>query len=223
MIVKQKSKDQLVRTIYSILLLLLLPIVSAYAQKKHAFFLSTGYTNNTSIKLKGQTIGNSQGYLFTLGGVKKLISYKDHSFELGFALKTIFTSGQIDDLQFNASTLRVTVPVRFVFSVAEKWQLATGFIIQNNEDLNTLDWKLRNKYDWRYDVFGEIKFFFKKDWFLTTSGNFNLKKMPDPFFINDPKAAFSIGIGKNILIVNKRKKARKEKRRLKRKNKKNKL
>ena len=188
--------------------------------------MNTGYTYNQSIELDEQAVENSQGFLFTLGGVKKLISYKGTSFELGFAVKTIFTSGKVDDTKFSASALRVSIPVRFVFPVAKKWQLATGFIIQNNEDLNTLDWKLRNKYDWRADIFGEIKFFFREDWFLTTSGNFNLHKIPDPFFINDPKVAFSIGIGKNVLILNKKKIARKEKRkqnRINRKKQKNKL
>ena len=211
------------KAICPILLLILFSCISASAQKKHSFFLNTGYTYNRSIELNEQTIENSQGYLFTLGGTKKLFSYNEYSFELGLAVKTIFSSGQVADLSFDAATLRVTVPVRFVFPVAEKWQLATGLIIQNNEDLNTLDWKLRNKYDWRYDVFGEVKFFFREDWFLTTSVNFNPQNIPDPFLLNDPKVAFSIGIGKSILMVNKRKNARKEKRKLKRKNKKNKL
>lgn len=211
------------QAIYTILLLLLFPVISTYGQKKHSFFLNTGYTYNRSIELNEQAVKNSQGYLFTLGGVKKLIFYKENSFELGFALKTIFASGQIGDTKFNASTLRVMIPLRFVFPVTEKWQLATGFIIQNNEDLNTLDWRLRNKYDYRYDVFGEVIFFFNKDWFLTTSGKFNLSKVPDPFFINDPKVGFSIGIGKRILIIRKKKNARKEKRKQNRKNKKNKL
>ncbi len=211
------------QVIYSILLLLLFPFISAYAQPKHSFFLNTGYTYNRSVELNEQIVENSQGFLITIGGVKKLISYKKSSFELGFALKTIFTSGQIADRKFNASTLRVTVPIRFVFPVAKKWHLATGFIIQNNEDLNRIDWRLRNKYDWRYDIFGETKFFLSEDWFLITSVNFNLRKTPDPFFINDPKLAFSIGIGKTVLIVNKKKSARKEKRKQNRKNKKNKL
>ncbi len=211
------------KTIYLISLLILLPVFSASAQKKHSFFLNTGYTFNKSIKLNEEVVKNSQGLLFNFGGVKKLFFYKGNSFELGFALKTIFTSGQVDDLRFNATTLRITIPVRFVFPVNKNWQLATGILFQNNEDLRSLDWKLRNKYDWRYDVFGEIKFYFKEDWFLTASANVNLQKIPDPFFINDPKAAFSIGIGKSVLIINKKKKARKEKRKQKRHKKKNKL
>ena len=211
------------RAIKTILLLLLLPLVAAYGQKKHTFFLNAGYTYNRSIELNEQAVENSQGYFFTAGGAKKLLSYKGYSFELGFTIKTIFASGQVDDLKFNATTLRLMLPVRFVFPVSKRWQLATGILFQNNEDLRTLDWKLRNKYDWRYDVFGEIKFLLGNDWFLTASGNINLQKIPDPFFINDPKIAFSIGIGKSILIINKKKIARKEKRKQKRNNKKNKL
>jgi len=206
-----------VQTIYAILPLLLFPFITVYAQPKHSFFLNAGYTYNSPIELNEQAVENSQGYLFTLGGVKKLISYKENSFELGFALKTIFTSGQIGDINFNATTLRVAIPVRFVFPITKKYSLATGFIIQNNEDLNNLDWRLRNKYDWRFNVFGEIKFFVSEDWFLTTSGTFNIQKMPDPFFINDPKIAFSIGIGKRVLIPRKKKDARKAKRKQKRK------
>lgn len=205
------------QTIYAILPLLLFPFITVYAQPKHSFFLNAGYTYNSPIELNEQAVENSQGYLFTLGGVKKLISYKENSFELGFALKTIFTSGQIGDINFNATTLRVAIPVRFVFPITKKYSLATGFIIQNNEDLNNLDWRLRNKYDWRFNVFGEIKFFVSEDWFLTTSGTFNIQKMPDPFFINDPKIAFSIGIGKRVLIPRKKKDARKAKRKQKRK------
>jgi len=64
------------------------------------------------------------------------------------------------------------------------------FIIQNNADFNSLDLRLRNKYDWRYNLFGETKYWIKEDWYVTASGNFNLRNIPDPFFINDPKVTF---------------------------------
>ena len=99
------------QTIYAILLLLLFSSITVYAQPKHSFFLNAGYTYNSPIELNEQAVENSQGYLFSLGGVKKLVSYKEYSFELGFALKTIFTSGQIGDMKFNATTLRVAIPV----------------------------------------------------------------------------------------------------------------
>ncbi len=218
-----KSNNLLLPIIYIIFLLLLFPFMVAFGQPKHSFFLNTGFTFNPSVELDEQTVKNSNGYFFTIGGLKKIVTYKDNSLELGFALKTVFTSGQIGNASFNTATLRLAIPIRLVFPVGKKCWLATGMIIQNNEDLNTLDWRLRNKYDWRYDFFGEIKCFISKDWFLTTSGSINLTKIPDPFFINDPKVTFSIGIGKNVLIVNKRNNIRKARRKQKRKNKKNKL
>ena len=84
--------------------MVLLPFISVYAQKNHSFFLNTGYTYNNSIELNEQIVKNSKGLLFTVGGVKKLITYKENYLELGFGLKTIFSSGRIGGLKFNAST-----------------------------------------------------------------------------------------------------------------------
>ena len=208
------------RTLYIILLLFLYPFfIAAQAQPKHSFFFNSGYTYNTPIELNEQVVENSQGFLFTIGGVKRLLSFRKNSFESGFGLKTVFVSGEIGGDKFTASTLRILIPARFVFPIADKWEMATGINIQNNVDFNTVDYRLRNKYDWRYNVFGELKYFFKEDWFLTTSASFNLREVPDPFFINDPKVAFLVGVGKRVLIVNKRKIARKAKRQQKRKEK----
>ena len=204
------------------LLLILYPFLG-HTQPKHSFSFNTGYTYNTPIELNEQAVEDSKGFLFTVGGVKKMFSYKENYFEAGLVVKTVFASGKIGGEKFKASTLRIAFPAKFVFPVAQKLELATGFIIQNNADFNSLDLRLRNKYDWRYDVFGEVKYWVKEDWFLTASGNFNVRDIPDPFFINDPKVTFLVGVGKRVLIVRKKKEARKAKRKQKRKNKKNKL
>ena len=213
-----------------LLLLILYPILG-YTQPKHSFFFNTGYTYNTPIELDEEAVENSQGFLFRLGGVKKMFFYKENYFELGLATKIVFASGEIGGESFDATTLRIEIPAKFVFPVAPRWEVATGFIIQNNADFNSLDLRLRNKYDWRYNLFGEVKYWIKEDWYLTTSGNFNIRSIPDPFFINDPKVAFSVGVGKRVLIVRKKRDARRAKRKQKRKqkriqkrqNKKNKL
>jgi len=210
------------KALHFFLLLILYPILG-HTQARHSFFFNTGYTYNTPIELNEEAVEDSRGFLFTIGGVKKIFSYKENYFEMGLAVKTVFASGEIGGDEFNASTLRIAIPAKFVFPVAPKWEVATGFIIQNNADFNSLDLRLRNKYDWRYDVFGEIKYWVKEDWFVTASGNFNLRNIPDPFFINDPKVAFSVGVGKRVLIVRKKRDARRAKRKQKRKNKKNKL
>ena len=197
------------------LFLILLPIVAVYAQPKHAFFLSTGYSYNDAIELNENVVENSQGLVLTFGGSKKILTYKKTSLELGFAAKTVFATGAISGNSFNSTTLRLAIPVKINFPISKKWEVATGVILQNNADFNTVDWRLRNKYDWRLDILGELKYFIAQDWYVTTSANFNFSSIPDPFFINDPQAAFSVGIGKRILIVNKRKAARKARRNIK--------
>lgn len=201
------------------ILILISSFIDLYAQPKHSFYLNTGYTYNSPIELNEESVKNSQGFLFTIGGVKKLFSYKENYFELGVAAKTVFATGEIGGEKFNASTVRLAIPAKLVFPIAEKWEISTGIILQNNMDFNRLDLRLRNKYDWRFDVFGETKYWVNQDWFLSASANFNIKNIPDPFFINDPKVAFVVGVGKRVLIVRKKKEARKARRKLKRKNK----
>jgi len=199
-------------------LLILYPLIG-YAQQepKHSFFFNTGYTFNTPIELNEQPVEDSKGFLFRIGGVKKIFSYKENYFEMGLIVKTVFASGEISGDEFNASTLRIGFPLKFVFPITPKMELSTGFIIQNNADFNSLDLRLRNKYDWRYDAFGEIKYWVNQDWFVTASGNINLRNIPDPFFINDPKVTFLVGVGKRVLIVRKKRDARRAKRKQKRK------
>jgi len=104
------------KALHLLLLLILFPILG-HTQSKHSFFFNTGYTYNTPIKLDEETVENSQGFLFRIGGVKKMFSYKENYFELGLATKVIFASGEIGGAEFNATTLRVEIPVKFVFPV----------------------------------------------------------------------------------------------------------
>ena len=101
--------------------------------------------------------------------------------------------------------LKVCISIKFIFPLTEKWAVSTGFNFQNNIDVNDPDFRLGYKYIWRVDYAGEMKYLLTNQWFLTASVNFNLRNIPDLYFLNDPKFSFLIGIEKPFLKKEKQK------------------
>jgi len=77
--------------------------------------------------------------------------------------------------------------------------LASGVVFQNNVDFDEFDIRMRDKYAWRVNLLLEVQYLLKNDTFLTLGFSNNLrKKIPDSYFINDPKIAFLVGLQKSL-------------------------
>ncbi|MFT5168944.1 MAG: outer membrane receptor protein involved in Fe transport [Saprospiraceae bacterium] len=183
---------------YLLILIIFYAVLSVQAQSKYAIFLNSGYTYNESLELNGEEVKNSLGYVFTLGLTYKAITYKSIYAEIGLAGKTIFSSGKVDGRFYNARTFRVAMPVKFVFPIADKWEVSSGVVVQNNVDFSEFDLRLRDKYSWRINFLAEAKYRLNSRWYLTAGLRLNMRKIPDAYFVNDPKKAILIGIGKRI-------------------------
>ncbi len=193
------------KTIY-LLLLLFLITSEVEAQPRRSIFLNTGYSFNNSLQVNNEKVENSRGYVITFGGALKVFSIKKNYLSLGIAGKTIFSSGSRNGQNFNASTIRFVFPLRMTFPLTEGWVVSIGFNFQNNLDFLDPDFRLGYRYLWRVDYSAGMKYLLTNQWSLTASADFNLRDMPDVFFLNDPKYAILIGIEKRFYNRRKTKK-----------------
>lgn len=181
------------------LLFFLLPFLGQ-TQSKHSLLLHTGYTWTNNLSLNELAVENAQGVVLDLGLGYRLFQTSFMFSELALTGKTIFASGQLNNRTFNATTFRLTLPIKFVFPLPNtNIQLASGAVFQNNVDFHEFDFRLRDKYAWRVNLLLEVRYLLKNKTALTIGFSSNLRdNIPDPYFINDPKIAFLIGLQKPL-------------------------
>jgi hypothetical protein len=189
------------KALLTIPLILLSITLSAQNTFKHSLGLDLGYTFNPEPKIDDQIVTNNQGAFTTLSWTFRLFQYKPFHGEMGLAAKTIFSSGVMNDLSFQAITLRIGMPVSIGYRLSEKWTFALGAFLQNNVDLDEFDLRLRDKYSWRMNAVPEIRYHLHTDWTLQLKGHFNVRKMPTTYVIQDPNMGLSLGVSKRIGIV----------------------
>lgn len=183
---------------YGIALFLLLS-TTTNAQSKHSVFTNLGYSFNKNIELKEVSVKKSQSYAIELGYYYQLFQMNASYVEIGLSGKTIFASGEVNNRAFDATTFRISIPLKWVFSIPNSnIQLGTGFILQNNVDFDEFDRRLRDKYGHRINYLFETKFLLKNQAYLTIGSSVNIRNIPDPYFINDPKFSFILGFQKTI-------------------------
>lgn len=175
------------------------------AQSKFAVFKNIGYAFNNSIELKETVVEKSKGYFVEIGFNYRLFQLKSSQIEIGLAGKTIFASGNVNGQSFNTTTFRLTAPLKWVFPIpSTKIEIASGFVFQNNVDFQEFDLRLRDKYSWRVNYLLETRISLKNQAHLSIGGSFNIRKIPDIYFINDPKISFNIGFQKTLFSKRKK-------------------
>jgi len=180
-------------------------VLSISAQSRHTIFFNNGYTFNNSIELNGEPVQDSRGYNFNLGLMYRVFTSKVFNTEIGLAGKTIFSTGLINNERFNARTLRLAMPIKFIIPITSTWTLGSGFRFQNNVDVSEFDIRLRDKYSWRVDFITEARYFLNKQWYLSIGISANLRTLPDSYVINDPTTAIFVGIAKPIHLIKNKK------------------
>ena len=189
------------------LLVLLAYFHQSYAQSKHTLFLNTGYAFNDDIELKESLIQKSQGYNIDLGFTYRFFTHKQWASEIGLSGKTIFATGSLSENTFRATTFRITAPLKFTYRLPRtNFAITSGFIFQNNVDFTEFDFRLRDKYAWRVNYLLELRYALNTQVNLTLAWHSNLRNIPNPYFINDPKMAIIIGVTKAIFFNKNKKK-----------------
>ena len=166
------------------------------AQKGFIVHLKTGYTFNSKIELNNQPVRKSRGFVIDFGGTYSFNVYKKWYSEFGLAGRTIFSSGEINQISFDASTLRALMIANVGFQMSNQWKIYTGVVFQNNNDFVKTD--LRIKYFWRLNHIVGTRYVINPKWNLTSSWSFDLRNLPDSFLINDPKFLFQIGVERQL-------------------------
>lgn len=191
---------------YLYLLFLLLCVYSSQAQSKHAIFINTGYAFNDKIELKEAILEKSKGYSIDAGFTYQFFTRKFIVAEIGLSGKMIFATGKLPQHAFQATTFRLTAPLKFTYPIPKtKLSLSSGFIFQNNVDFPEFDLRLRDKYAWRVNYLLEVRYLLNPQINLILAWHANLRNIPDPYFINDPKMAIVFGVTKAIRFKRKKK------------------
>ena len=177
----------------------LLFALNGFAQSKRTIFFQTGYTFNNSILLNEEIVEKSKGYSVDAGFTYRFFTRKWMSSEIGVSGKTIFAVGRIQQHSFKATTFRLTVPLKFVFPIPHsKYAISSGFIFQNNVDFTEFDFRLRDKYAWRVNYCLEGRYLLNPKTSLLIAWHSNIRTIPDPYFVNDPKMNVVIGLTQAI-------------------------
>lgn len=187
------------KIVYAFFFPFLLFALNGSAQSKRAIFLQTGYTFNNSIVLNEEIVEASKGYSVDAGFTYRFFTRKWMSSEIGVSGKTIFATGRIQQHSFKATTFRLTIPLKLVFPIPNtKFAIANGVIFQNNVDFTEFDFRLRDKYSWRVNYSLEGRYVLNPKTSLLIAWHSNLRNIPDPYFVNDPKMSIVIGLTQAI-------------------------
>tara|TARA_B110000967_G_C18617089_1_gene426904 strand:- start:170 stop:742 length:573 start_codon:yes stop_codon:yes gene_type:complete len=168
----------------------------SWGQNNFSIPLKIGYGFNSSISLNEDETSNVNGIIIQSGLEYEFKIYKNLFAETGLAGRAILASGKTENSSYKAKTLRLRLPVKLGWTISEKWKVASGIAIQNNKDFITID--LREKYFWRYDLLFEGKYNWVKNWFGVASINYELRNLPNAYFINDPRFVISLGVGRGF-------------------------
>lgn len=171
-------------------------LIKIQAQPGFLFHLKTGYAFNPKIDLNNQLIKESKGLVVDFGGAFKIPVYKKLYTEFGITGRTIFSSGKVEDTDFDAQTLRILFSPQLGFQLSKQWEIYSGVVFQNNKDFSKTD--LREKFFWRANYTLGTRYEIAEKWYLSGEGSFDLRNVPDPFLINDPKFLFLIGLARRL-------------------------
>lgn len=184
---------------YLFFLLLLPCCYKSRAQSKHTIFLNSGYTFNEDIQLNEDIIKKSRGYSLDVGFTYRFFTSQCITAQIGFSGKTIFAAGQLPTHTFQATTFRLTAPLKWSYHFPKTpFALTGGFVFQNNVDFTEFDFRLRDKYAWRVNYLLEVRYTLNPQTNLLLGWQNNLRNIPDLYFISDPKRTIVIGLTKTI-------------------------
>ena len=186
-----------------LLLFLGLAELLSQASPRHRLFLDAGYSFNSEVTLSEKSLDYSRAGIVAIGGTYRLLSLGRFNVELGLAAKTVFAKGAIGKKSFDATTLRIGLPVNFVVNLSDRWDFSAGLFLQNNVDLDEFDLRLRDKYSWRLNAVPTFRYRMTRLWQLNLKADINLRDLPDAYILNDPNIGFSVGISRFIFPKNK--------------------
>lgn len=181
---------------YYSLIILLFCFGKSWGQSNFSIPLKIGYGFNSSINLNEDKINHASGLIIQTGVEYEFKIYKHLFIETGIGGRAIRAYGKTKGNSFEAKTLRLRLPIKIGWAISEKWKAASGIAFQNNKDFTTID--LREKYYWRCNFLLEGKYNWTKEMFLVANINYELRDLPDAFFINDPRSVISFGIGRKL-------------------------
>jgi len=183
-------------TKYYALLILLFCYGKNLGQNSFSIPLKIGYGINAPININDNEVKNANGFVLQFGVEYEFKLFKKLYAETGLAGRAIFASGKIQGSSYIAQTLRARLPLKIGWILSDKWKVASGIVIQNNKDFITID--LREEYFWRQNLIVEGKYSWKKKWYWIADVNYELRDLPNAFFINDPKLIVTVGVGRKF-------------------------
>lgn len=181
---------------YYFLVILFFGYEKSWGQSSFAIPLKIAYGINSPINLYQDTVGYASGMIIQSGITYELSIRQKFFVETGIAGRVIFAFGKIKGNCFDARTLRLRIPVKLGYNLSNKWKIASGITLQNNKDFGRTD--IREKHFWRCNLLLEGKYNWKKKWLWIAHLNYELRNLPNAYFINDPQLILGLGIARKI-------------------------
>ena len=185
------------RKYYLFLIIFFYSFSAAQAQVNTFIAARTGIAFNPSIEINNEIINNSRATNFDLEASLKFIFLKHFFGEVGLAGRVILATGKLGGVSYQSQTLRAMVPLSIGHQISEKWDVAMGLTFQNNLDFEPKI-SSRANFLWRYNYTLSGRYLFKKKWYFVGRLSHGWRKIPDAFYLNDPKIIVFLGVAKSF-------------------------
>tara|TARA_B110000114_G_C15064777_1_gene386906 strand:+ start:19 stop:576 length:558 start_codon:yes stop_codon:yes gene_type:complete len=164
----------------------------SYSQKNTSIEVFSGVGFNKDLTLINEVVNNYYSTTFQLNANYRFKITKVFFAETGIGTQWYFSSGAIGISKFNATTLRIKIPILVGRTLFKKVSIAAGIAISNNRDFD--------KFDYRADYNLRTSLLIKGNYSITNNFDVllliqkNLSDIPDLYLLNQPKLDLSIGI-----------------------------
>jgi hypothetical protein len=167
-------------------------IQKSYSQKNTSIEVFSGVGFNKDLTLINEGINNYHLFTFQLNANYRFKITKVFFAETGIGAQWYFSSGTIGISKFNATTLRIKIPILVGRTLFKKASIAAGIAILNNRDFD--------KFDFRADYNLRTSLLIKGNYSITNNCDVliliqkNLSDIPDLYLLNQPRLDVSIGV-----------------------------
>lgn len=164
-----------------------------YAQSSFEIEMSLGYAYQNKAISTEQNLYNSDALGLRVGANFQQALNDKIYFETGLLGKYNRGKKSTELVNFVSHNLRLQIPIYLGFRVLEKWAVSTGLGLENNRDLNDINFFKKHK-NIRYDLLTKFTYSYTSQVYFSMYTNWSLSKSPDIYSVSSPENGLYFGI-----------------------------
>ena len=162
------------------------------AQTKYNVEAHVGYAYNDALHINQEKINSNTVVMTQLGVNVQIPIYRGIYGETGIYGKLYFSSGEVGESKYKGKTLRLDIPLLIGYHFFEKYRVASGVSFSNNRDFEDVNISMED--NMRINFLLKGSYAFNKKWQIVSLFQYNMRKSPDFYLLNEPKSTVSIGV-----------------------------